>query len=193
MSTVAIIRSFVALPIPEEVAKMIRERVEPFRRHDTSIKWLPSEKIHLTLKFLGGVAEEMFEENFFPQFPQLLAPFRPISLATTGRGQFPPRGVPRVLWIGLGGEVELLEKLEVAVEEFFEPIGFPREKRVFHPHLTLARIRQKPSKGFMKAWQEGFSFPEIQFCVDRVCFYRSELTKGGAVYSVLKEFKLAGC
>lgn len=186
------IRSFVAIPIPDNIKKCVQDWVEPFRQHDTSVRWVRPQAMHLTLKFLGQVEEERFEREFYPEFTQLSAPFEPIKLVVRGMGQFPPRGIPRVLWTGLEGDLEPLKKMAEAVDNFFERFGFAKEKRTFSPHLTLARIKQKPSSGFLKKWGEASPPSFGEFVADRVVFYRSELTKAGAIYSVLREFSLGG-
>ncbi|MBI4412246.1 MAG: RNA 2',3'-cyclic phosphodiesterase [Deltaproteobacteria bacterium] len=235
------IRSFVAIPIPDNIKKSVQDWVEPFRRHDSSIRWVRPEGIHLTLKFLGEVEEKRFE-NFFSEFTQLLTPFRPIRLSVKEVGQFPPSGTPRILWMGLSGEIDPLKLLVRSVDDFFERFGFPKEKRAFAPHVTIARIKEKPSStlraksptegaqepvtlsafggtaplapqvpqggtasppralrvarsltgssGFLRKWHEAGPVSFGEFVADRVVFYKSELTKGGAVYSVIGEFEL---
>lgn len=184
------IRSFVAIPIPDSIKKSVQDWVAPFRQHDSSIRWIRPEGMHLTLKFLGEVEEKRFEEEFFKNFPQLLGSFQPIKISVRGVGQFPPKGIPHILWVGLDGELDRLKKLVEVVDNFFETVGFAKEKRDFSPHLTLARIKQKPSSGLMKKWKEVSSPTFGEFRADRVVFYRSKLTKGGAIYTVLKKFLL---
>lgn len=184
------IRSFVAIPIPDDIKKTVQDWVEPLRKHDSSIRWVRPEGMHLTFKFLGEVEEERFEKEFYPEFTQLLGPFQPITVLVQGIGQFPARGNPRILWAGIEKGVDPLIQLAEAVDNFFEVFGFAKEKRKFSPHLTLARVKKKPSSGFFKAWSRE-KFPLFgEYVADRVVFFRSELTKQGAVYSVLQEFKL---
>lgn len=184
------IRSFVAIVFPDDIKAEIHSWVKPLRQHDTSVRWVHSENLHLTLKFLGSVEEDRFENEFYPEFPELLSRFQPIKICLKGIGQFPPQGRPRVLWAGLAEGAELLVKLAGEIDAFFEKFGFISEKRPFRSHLTLARIKQKPSSGFMKVWK-GLPAPSFGECIaDRVTFYRSELTKEGAVYRVLREFPL---
>lgn len=184
------IRSFVAIPIPDNIKKNVQDFIEPLRVHDSSIRWVKPEGIHITLKFLGDVEEERFEREFFPEFTQLLGPFQPITVLIQGVGQFPPHGNPRIFWAGVEKGVQPLVNLAEAVDNFFEPFGFAKEKRKFSAHLTIGRVKQKPSSGFFKTWHKE-SFPLFgEFVADKVVFYRSELTKSGAVYSVLHEFNL---
>lgn len=184
------IRSFIAVPIPDKIKQSVQDWIVPFITHDTSIKWVRPEGMHLTLKFLGNIEEERFEKEFFVDFPQLLSSFQPIKLTVGGAGEFPPKGIPRVLWLGIGGETEPLKKLAGEVDDFFCRFEFSKEKRSFSPHLTLARIRTKPSSGFLKVWREVESPSFGEFVADQLVFYRSELTKGGAVYSVIRRFPL---
>lgn len=184
----ALIRSFIALTLSDEIKKSVQDWILTLRHHDTSIRWAGREQMHLTLKFLGDVEEQRFEQEFFPVFSQLLSPYMPISLSVEGVGQFPPRGSPRIFWVGLEGEMGPIRELVGQVDEFFERFGFPRERRPFNPHITLARLKSRPSSGMIKVWQESSKIQFGRCLVDRVIFYQSTLTKQGAVYSVIRSF-----
>ncbi len=184
------IRSFVAIPLPDTIKKSIQDWMESLQKEAPSIRWKKPESLHVTLKFLGTVEEERFEKEFYPGFSRILAAFDPIKLYAKGTGQFPERGKPPLLWVGISGELDPLKQLAQAVGAFFEGHGFPIEKRSFTPHLTIARLKEKPSSGFLKRWQEAKSVSFGDFIADRVLFFKSIPAKTGSVYTVLREFEL---
>lgn len=184
-------RCFVAIPLPASLTGPLFEWCEALRKQDSAVRWIIPDNLHLNLKFLGEVDPEKFDEKFFEGFTQLLHPFEPIPLTVGTLGQFPPKGIPRVLWTGVGGEgLSTLHRLATIVEDFLERSGFSKEPRPFAPHITLARLKTKPSSGLLRAWRESVDAVFGDFVADRIAFFRSELTKGGAIYTVVREFSL---
>lgn len=185
-------RCFVAVPLSLSLRDPLSEWCRSLRRHDSAIRWVAADNLHISLKFLGEVDPEKFDERFLEEFTQLLHPFEPIPLTVGTLGQFPPKGIPRVLWAGVGGEgLSTLHRLATIVEVFFERSGFSKEPRPCLPHITLARLKEKPSSGLLKVWKESATVSFGDFLADRVVLFKSELTKGGAVYSLIREFPLA--
>jgi len=183
------IRSFVAIPLPEAVKEQIADWMKPLRLQAPDIRWVRPESLHLTIKFLGSVKEERFEREFFPEFSQSLVS-KPLSLTLDHQGQFPHQGSPKILWLGLSGEVDLLQGLAAKTEKFFEGHGFAPENRPFAPHITIARIKEKPSIDFMKLWADTLPLT-VHFVADSLAFYSSEAGVGGSIYQIIKEFKIS--
>jgi 2'-5' RNA ligase len=101
---------------------------------------VPPENLHATVRFLGEVEEE--------RLPEIVAALRdavePLPAATarvSGVGAFPGRGRPRVIWCGIDDPDGALTRLEQAASSGLAPLGFPPEDRPYHPHVTLARVR----------------------------------------------------
>jgi 2'-5' RNA ligase len=156
------------------------------------LKWVRPESMHLTLKFLGDV-----DPARVPEIEAALAAAAgaapPFSLNARGIGVFPGMRKPRVLWMGLEGQLDRLAALQAAVESELARVGFPAEERPFKAHLTLARIkaplRIPLSEALLSEAGEGESGP---FPVERICLFRSELRPAGAVYTRLAEGILDG-
>ena len=187
-------RCFVAVNLPGE----IREEVGKFtaspslRAVGRGVRWTRPENIHLTLKFLGNVDREALR-SLQSALDGALAGHSPCSLTVKGSGVFPPRGRPRIVWIGLSGETAALANLQSTVESALEPLGFPREKRPFTPHLTIGRVRdpRRPAPLISEIATAGER--EWGRCVvERVHLMRSELFPTGPRYSILHEVRLAG-
>jgi len=190
------IRSFIAVELPEEVRSGLLQLQAALRSAGhTFVKWVTPEGIHLTLKFLGNISPQKVAEitRVMEEASQAVSFFR---LNVGGLGAFPNLRRPRVLWLGVGGEVDKLVVLQQRIDEGLVPLGFAREIRPFTPHLTLARLRQGASprdqQGFGELvvktpWEVNY---EIN--VNCVSLMRSQLLPGGAVYSRLAEVRLKG-
>ena len=157
-------------------------------------RWVSPDSIHLTLKFLGNVPVEQVEEigQAVDCACESLAPFH-ISLA--GLGCFPNVRRPRVIWIGIGGDLETLARLQHSVDSELNRIGFKPERRSFKPHLTLARIRDnaRPSEreemGMLISAEQVAT--TVSMTVREVSLMRSDLKPSGAVYSRLAAIRLS--
>ena len=151
------------------------------------MKWVRSENIHLSLKFLGDV-----EETREPELRTTLqraagtgSEPRPLTLQITGFGVFPDYHRPHVLWAGVTAEPGL-ELLQHGIEQAFAPLGFPTEARAFRPHVTLARsARDAKPRDFagLEELLRGIEFDET-VTVAEVDLMQSTLQPGGPVYQV---------
>ena len=156
------------------------------------IRWVRPEGIHLTLKFFGDISGGDVA-NIATVVEKAAEEERPFSLAIGGAGVFPDPHRPRVLWLGMNGDVERLLAFQKGLEQALLQIGFPREQRPFRPHLTLGRI--KTSRGLIGlagALEKGEEYTAGRFVASGLSLIQSELTPRGAVYTKLKWFPFAG-
>jgi RNA 2',3'-cyclic 3'-phosphodiesterase len=187
------IRSFLAIDPPEEILKgidAVQRRLRKLIERD--IRWVRPEGIHLTLKFfrdiiaadvtnIAAVAEKATEKE------------RPFSLAIRGAGVFPDPHRPRVLWLGMNGDVERLLAFQKGLDQALHEIGFLREERPFRPHLTVARIKSSRGLiGLVRALEKNEEYSAGRFVASGLSLMQSELTPRGAVYTKLKWFPFAG-
>jgi 2'-5' RNA ligase len=187
-----LVRSFLAIEIPGTILKKIEEVQEDLKLSRADVRWVNPEKIHLTLKFFGNIDESRIE----PIVKSLEAPIQttsPFSLRVRGVGAFPHLKNPRVIWMGLVEGREILTYFQKQLEEVLEKIGFDREERSFHPHLTLGRARSSKGKAELVGRMERYSEVEFgDFQVERIVFFKSDLKPAGPVYTPLRELKLGG-
>ena len=119
----------------------------------------------------------------------------PFSLELSDVGMFPNERQPRVLWAGVGGDLDALLTLQEQVEQALSPLGFPREKRPFNPHLTIGRVRDGVSKGERDRIGQVLSAASLQptqpWSVECISLIQSNLTPQGAVYTSLGASALA--
>lgn len=187
------IRSFLALDPPEEVLREITAVQNRLRKLiEGDIRWVRPEGIHLTFKFFGDVSADDVA-NIATIVEKVVEGERPFSLAIGGAGVFPDPHRPRVLWLGMNGDVERLLVFQKGLDQALLQIGFPREERPFRPHLTLGRI--KTSKGLIglaQALEAGEEYTAGRFIASGLSLMQSELTPRGAIYTKLKWFPFAG-
>ncbi|MBX3086678.1 MAG: RNA 2',3'-cyclic phosphodiesterase [Anaerolineae bacterium] len=194
-ATSALLRLFIAITLPEAIHAAIVPIQQRLERLDTShaIRWASDDSLHLTLKFLGETPADRVEAiSAAMQAACKQAPFR---LNIEGLGWFPTLRSPRVIWLGVTGDVPALHHLRDAVERTVAPLGFPTEARPFSPHLTLGRTRQQASKAALASFaEEAGQLPVAQlgsWQVPELVLMRSDLRPSGAVYTVLARTALS--
>jgi 2'-5' RNA ligase len=140
------------------------------------------EKLHITLKFLGEIASNQIEtvSNAASCAVQRVRPF---ILALEGAGAFPPRGAPRILWLGINDSSGALLQLQSQLEEECERAGFAREERPFHPHVTVARMRTPRAARQLARLHQELGFEADEFSVTELVVMQSELAAGGSRYT----------
>jgi 2'-5' RNA ligase len=176
-------RLFIAIELPDELKQAIARVQDQLKAGGANANWTRPEGVHLTLKFLGEV-----EEARAPLIVQALSGaargIGRLSLSVAGAGAFPNVKVPRVLWLGMTGDVDKLSVLQGAVEDTMAALGFAREERTFSPHLTLARIKFPKPRDNWQQRLEGLQDVTLgSFEAVHVSLMKSDLRREGAVYT----------
>ncbi len=184
MSASEDVRAFVALELDAEVQKAIAELVAGLRPGVSRARWVRPEGLHLTLRFLGSSSPKQIA-SLRPALAAAAAACGPASARVADLGTFPQRGRPRVLWLGIALPQPLLD-LQAACEAAAVAAGFPPEARPFRSHLTLARFRDSVPRPDLPSADLGTARLET------LVLLRSDLRPGGAVYSAIDRFALAG-
>lgn len=185
-------RTFIAIEIPEEIKKELAEVQAVLKKTGAEASWTRPAGMHLTLKFLGDVEEAKIHE-MSAALAQALEGKKRFRLKIAGAGVFPHAQKPRVVWVGIAGDLDALMGLQVLVEEQAVRLGFAQEDRFFKPHLTLGRIKSIGSRElWTKALGElsGLAFPE--FDATAISVMKSELKTAGAVYTEVGRMDLRG-
>lgn len=178
-------RAFVAIFPPPGIQDVLH-RAALALPIEKSVRCVPPENIHLTIKFLGDVPPERLTET-----GKLLAAVRErhgtFEVELSGFGAFPSERRGRVLWAGAGGGSELLGAIAADVEDALEPLGFEREPRAYRPHLTLGRARGRP---FVLGGSDALN--GLTFQAERLTLVRSVLRRDGALYETVGVYPLTG-
>ena len=188
------IRSFIAIELPKQVKSTLSELEDNLRSSEHySVRWVAPDGIHLTLKFLGNIVSENVVE-IEKAISEAARGFAPFNLEIGKLGVFPNIQAPRVVWVGLEGEMENLLTLHNNIERTLIPLGFSPEGRAFSPHLTLGRVRESASPGERRRLGEIVTSlkvgGKVSFRIDCINLMRSQLTREGAVYSCLASVAL---
>lgn len=183
------VRAFLAIEPPAEILKEIGKIQSSLKMAcPFDVRWVKPEAMHLTLKFFGNVSEEaiivisrIVEEH--------TAVFAPLQLEIKKLGLFPSLRRPKVLWLGLKGDITSLLVLHNKLEQGFEECGFAREGRSFQPHLTLGRIKIPKCSGNPEQFlRDGGGCEAGSFLAGGLGLIKSDLTPRGAVYTRLAWF-----
>jgi len=183
------IRAFIAIELPDKVKNELSEilyKLNPGR--EKAVKWINPNGIHLTLKFLGNTPEEKIVD-ITQAVAKASSSTYPFNLELKGLGAFPNLKSPRVVWVGVGGDIPIITNLQRQIDQSLIPLGFSPEKRDFSPHLTLGRVRDKTSKN--ERYELGKTIESLRiegsssFAVDRISLMQSTLTSSGAIYNQL--------
>ncbi len=182
------VRAFFALPLPGELAEAVGIGMRSLKKLAPELRWLGESKLHLTLKFLGGVAERDIVA-LAQGLERIASAASPIPARVLGLDAFPLPRRARVLVLELDDPSGALAALADSLETLAESFGVARETRAFKAHVTLARA--SPTED-LRALVEAFTFPRRPATFDRARLYQSTLSRSGSTYSVLHERLLGG-
>lgn len=134
-------RTFIAIELDETVRAALARLEARLARAAPSLRWTDTEKLHLTLAFLGELDDEQVRAaNAATE--RAAANTRPFRVAVADVGYFGSRRAPRVVWAGVGGDTQWLLAAQARLADELAARGFPRAERPFAPHLTIARIQR---------------------------------------------------
>jgi 2'-5' RNA ligase len=202
-----VIRAFLAVELSQElqaelatVQRDLKRSIEPEMKRDTRISWAKPASIHLTIKFLGDMDEQVIDP-LLVAVDQAIGSQIPVNVPLERLGAFPRPQSPRVLWVGpsehweRGAEVTRIVEIHGAIEQACEGLSFLRKMRPFSPHLTLARIKvgeRHVGVALAKAGVLDRPLSLGSLAVESVVLMKSELQPTGSVYSKLWDVRLSG-
>ncbi len=179
-------RLFIAIELPSNVRRTLKDHIDHLRDAipDARASWAREENLHLTLKFFGDMTLTSVERlsQATQRAASAVAPFEMI-IGTSGA--FPPNGQPRVLWIGIEDPSGELAVLHEVLEDQCVQAGFARENRPYHPHLTIARLRQAQGARRLSQIHKEMGFDRESLAVTHLALIRSELLREGSRHTVV--------
>lgn len=187
----SLVRVFCAVELPEKVRARAAERITLLREKvgDVRASWERTEKMHITLKFLGEIESGLIA-SLSGCAERAARGIEPFELRIEGAGAFPPRGTPRVLWLGVIDAAGGLASLHQALEDECGHAGFARSEKSFHPHLTIARLRHPTGAHRLASLHQGLEFKSAPFPVAGLIVLRSELGPRGSSYTEISRHSL---
>lgn len=185
------IRTFLAIHFGGSYEAEFGRLLEALSAYSKQVKWVNPAQVHLTLHFFGSIEPERVE-TLKILFRNLAARYRPLEVFLKGFGAFPGLNRPRVLWVGLDGDVKELKDIKEACDLELVRIGFPIEEREFKPHLTLGRVREGSKINIvLPGYLQNYVHDE-KHRIQELILYKSELTPKGSIYTPLERFPLQG-
>ncbi len=175
-------RLFVAVDIPQDV----KEELSRFCCGLPGARWVPDDQFHLTLHFIGEVDGTLYAE-VREQLEDVRGELLEMRLG--GVGLFPPRKIPKVLWVGLQ-KSEQLQLLRNRIGSSLRRAGVKVEKRKFAPHITLARLRNTPREKLILFVAAHNLYRSRIMSIDNFKLYSSVLTSKGAVHTIEEVYPL---
>lgn len=192
-------RTFIAIEFSREVHQQLQTVCHELRAHlrsqdaPQSLRWTALDNLHLTLRFLGETTAAQ-AQIIATGLQEAALQHAPFALTLSGVGGFPNVRQPRVVWLGVGGDLAQLYAFQAAVEGAVQLAGFAAEERPFAAHLTLARAQRAASREQLRAVGSCLATygatTSIPVPVAAVVHMRSELRTSGPIYTPLGHFSL---
>ena len=182
----SLIRAFIALPLPAQICQQAMElQTQLKQKNSVRVSWAKSEKMHITLKFLGEISQNRLK-RIQHVLHEVTQSAHHIKLQFEDIGCFPDTKTAKVVYWRVLDVNQMLIPLQQTIETKLQPLGFARENRSFIPHLTLGRIRDR----LLAAYQ----LAPVQACPDPVLVEHVHLMQSlgsnGASYTILKTYPL---
>jgi 2'-5' RNA ligase len=169
-------RLFVAIDLPESTRQFLAD-LDP---HIRGVRWTETEQMHLTLGFFGDVPEDV---DLALREELSAIDFGAFFLPITGAGTFPPKGSPKIIWIGVGRGHPHLFQVHKRVQEAALAARIEPELRPWHPHITIARCRDVAPQSIRKFLQSNVDRDLGMIRVDSFHLYSSKLTPAGSIHT----------
>ena len=187
------LRTFLAVEITAPIRARAGELIAALGGTAADVKWVEPHNLHLTLKFLGDVAQTEIAQ-VCQAVAQGAAEVEPFDLEVRTAGAFPNAARPRTIWLGASAGTEEMVVLHDRVEAALAKLGFREEHRRFQTHLTIGRVRGGgPAIAELgKRLQQHADFLAGRMNVAEVTVFASTLTASGPIYDVLGTAPLAG-
>ncbi|KGG80789.1 hypothetical protein Y919_04150 [Caloranaerobacter azorensis H53214] len=181
-------RLFIALSFDKELKERIAKIQKKVKINSSKGRWVYFDNFHLTLKFLGSV-DKNYIDDINKSLEKIASDFTEIKLKLDKLDYFPGKGMMRVVWLGVSGEVEKVKQMKLAVDKEMIKYGFAKEKRKYTPHITLARdVVFESRKYYIDDLIEKDL--EYSFTLKNLTLMNSELIDGRRIYTPVGNFRL---
>lgn len=183
-------RAFLAIPVPEEIKEYAYKIKKDLAAGQPDVKWVEYDNYHLTVKFLGDINSQVMNE--IREKMQIVGEScPPFQLNIKGVGFFPNKFRPRVVWLGVEGELEKAVFLAGRVDDYLIPLGFEPEKN-HRFHLTMGRVRSEHNINGMLNKLGRIPDQNMPFYVNEFYLMASKLLPAGPSYTIIDKFTING-
>jgi len=176
------VRAFIAIPLPVEVKAVLNEVIQVLAVQvpDRSVRWVKPQLMHITLRFLGDTAVTSLP-SLADVLDKAASQHDAFQLRLDQLGCFPNKKQPRVIWIGISGQLDAARALKQDIDNSLLPLGWENEKRSFSPHLTLGRVKDSHQ---LRGIQWAADVEQVNVPVRTIQLIESELHSTGPTYTV---------
>jgi len=183
-------RIFIAVALAPTLRHAVAGLEPRFSAAAKSLRWVAPDHLHFTLKFLGEITgAEVTRVGEAAR--QVGARARSFAITVAGMGAFPSPRRPQVVWAGVSDGADRLIALAADLDAALHLMKFPRERRPFQPHLTVARVRRSgPAPDLTAILQELGGVPVGTQAVEALLVMESTLNPSGSIYSQVEEVRL---
>jgi RNA 2',3'-cyclic 3'-phosphodiesterase len=189
------VRTFIAVELSPRVIARAGDLIDKLRVAPAEINWVRPQQMHLTLKFLGDIPDTE-TPDVCRVVDQVAAGFEPFEITCRGAGAFPNLRDPRTLWIGIEDGADELKRLQAEIDTAMKTkLGYAKEQRGFHPHLTIGRVKRELPGGrgeLAKLLEENARFDADLAIIDEVVTFASFLGRQGPTHDALGRAELRG-
>ena len=183
-----LIRCFIAIALPQEIKIGLEQYIRSLRKISPDIRWVRAENIHITLKFLGEIEQDLLDKVEF-SLKSISEVFQPFYIYLKGSGSFPNEKRPRIIWVGIEAlQNNLLLKIYNWIENRLETLGIKKEQRKYTPHLTIGRIKFPQNMNKLFQYMKQYPFQGEQFGVKEILLMQSLLKPSGVEYKVIDKY-----
>lgn len=178
-------RAFISIDFNFETKKKIAELQKTLKENCLSGRWKYVDNFHLTLKFLGEISNKQVKE-IETVLKKVSTEFNPFILELSKLNYFQGKTSIRVLYLEVDGELKILKEMQLKLENMLESIGFPKERRPYTPHVTIAQ------DVIPKNEMELLNTPPLneKILVDKIILMKSEQIKNKRIYSPIIQCSL---
>lgn len=184
-------RTFVAVNVSPAVIEQATALIDRLRAAPTDVKWVEPHNMHISVRFLGDVRDADIPD-VCRAVTEAVSAMQPFAISCRGAGAFPDAHRPRTIWLGVDQGLDELTGLQAAVEESLASVGFAKEGRVYHPHLTLGRVRSggPALRDLGRLIRDHADFEAGTAAIEEVVVFASYLDRSGPTYQPLGRARL---
>jgi len=182
-------RTFIAFETPLSVRQKIIPLQTELQRSHADVRWESPDKFHITIKFLGEVDDRRLPE-IIALVGSVVQSHTCFNVVYAGLGAFPDTRHPKVVWIGCENPDGTLIRLKDDLDRELATKGFEIERRAFHPHLTLGRVKGPEGMSHLTPMIENLTFEPQSIQINEIVVMKSRLQPQGSVYRVMKNIQL---
>jgi RNA 2',3'-cyclic 3'-phosphodiesterase len=181
-------RTFIALPASTDIQQQMASVQSKLKTTQADVKWELQNKFHITLNFLGNI-EQSDIESLSLALAEIAGKFPAFEIKYDSLGAFPNFHSPRVIWIGTEFNQILLD-VQSCVGQLCSDLGFQKEERAFHAHITLGRVKGTRNLARLTEAIKTITFESMQSRCSELLLMKSDLRPSGSIYTILKSFPL---